>query len=99
MVVGRILKTLHVKPKPKVGDVQIDRDGEWVIVSPSNGRLGPSRVRRNSLAHHVHADGNEAIAKSLDKDEDGPTAAPPESSFDATKGWKDIVGGSGSGEV
>lgn len=54
----------------RVGDVQIDRDkhgkilSEWVIIEVFPHR-SPSRVRRNSLAHHIHAEGTPILAESL----------------------------------
>ena len=48
----------------KIGDVQIDVDNsEWVVVAVYQKRI--SRVRRNSLAHRIHAEGTPEIAKSL----------------------------------
>lgn len=53
-----------MKTHPKIGDIQTDTDKtEWVVVGV--GHLGLSRVRRNSLAHRVHAQRSEDIAKSL----------------------------------
>lgn len=48
---------------PKAGDIQIDEDGsEWVVIGAT--RVGISRVRRNSLAHRVHAQSSPEIARS-----------------------------------
>lgn len=56
------------KPLPKVGEIQIDNDGsEWVIIGI--GHMGISRVKRNSLAHRVHAQSSPEIAKSYTKEE------------------------------
>lgn len=49
--------------KVEVGDVVTDQFGEWVIISIHEGRI--SRVRRNSLAHKIHAQSSSIIAKSL----------------------------------
>jgi hypothetical protein len=52
-----------------IGDIQVDRDkdgnvlAEWVVISIYP--RGLSRVKRNSLAHQVHAEGTPEIAKSL----------------------------------
>ena len=47
----------------KIGDIQTDSDkSEWIIVAITNTK--PSRVRRNSLAHKVHAQSSPDIAKS-----------------------------------
>lgn len=49
-----------------IGDIVIDNDNtEWVIVGISH--TGLSRVRRNSLAHEIHAQGSPEIAKTLIK--------------------------------
>jgi len=51
---------------PKVGDIQTDVDkSEWVVIGVSSKLHPPSRVRRNSLAHRVHAQSSSEIAKSL----------------------------------
>ena len=48
---------------PKVGDIQIDKDrSEWIVIGVN--RVGVSRVRRNSLAHRVHAQSSPEIAQS-----------------------------------
>lgn len=48
----------------KIGDIQIDNNQtEWVIVGITH--TGVSRVKRNSLAHYVHAQRSPEIAKSL----------------------------------
>ena len=58
----------------QVGDVETDPDGsEWVIISPG-GVFKASRVRRNSLAHHVHAESSAVIAASLEKEVDESAA-------------------------
>lgn len=50
----------------KIGDVQIDKDkSEWVVIGVNHS--GISRVRKNSLAHQVHAESSPDIAKSLNK--------------------------------
>lgn len=55
---------MNSMPKLKIGDMQIDPDkSEWIIISVYGNRI--SRVRRYSLAHHIHADGDPEIAKSL----------------------------------
>jgi hypothetical protein len=55
--------------KPKLGDIQIDKDGsEWVVVGVTTRSV--SRVRRYSLAHHVHAEGSPTIAESLKVEDD-----------------------------
>lgn len=47
-----------------IGDVQTDRDKtEWVIVGITHAGL--SRVRRNSLAHYIHAQHSPEIAKAI----------------------------------
>lgn len=49
---------------PKVGDIQVDNIGmEWVVVGVTT--LGISRVRRNSMAHIIHARRSAEIAKTL----------------------------------
>jgi hypothetical protein len=49
---------------PEQGDIQIDADkSEWIVIGATN--LGVSRVKRNSLAHKVHAESSPAIAKSF----------------------------------
>lgn len=51
----------------KIGDIQIDSDkSEWVIIGITH--TGVSRVRRNSLAHKIHAQDSPEIAKSLSKE-------------------------------
>jgi hypothetical protein len=48
---------------PKVGDIQIDNNkSEWVVVGVTHS--GVSRVKRNSLAHQIHAQSSIDIAKS-----------------------------------
>lgn len=48
----------------KIGDIQIDSNKtEWVVIAVNHS--GISRVKRNSLAHKIHAEGMPAIAKSL----------------------------------
>lgn len=48
----------------KIGDIQTDKDeSEWVIVAITHS--GVSRVRKDSLAHRVHAKVSPEIAKSL----------------------------------
>jgi hypothetical protein len=57
----------------EIGEVQTDLDdSEWVVIGISfaNGQQRASRVRRNSLAHHVHAESSPRIAQSLDKEVD-----------------------------
>lgn len=55
----------------EIGDIQTDPDGsEWVIISVG-GAFKPSRVRRNSLAHHIHAKSDSKIAVSLQEEVDG----------------------------
>ena len=49
---------------PKVGDIQIDNNKtEWVVIGATH--TGISRVKRNSLAHKVHAQSSPEIAKSI----------------------------------
>lgn len=49
---------------PKVGDIQVDKnESEWVVVGICH--LGISRVKRDSLAHEIHAQSSPEIAKSL----------------------------------
>lgn len=70
----------------EVGDIQIDEDdSEWVVVSISmlNGQQRASRVRRGSLAHHIHAELSLVIAESLDKEEDGTETASTGRSYTA----------------
>lgn len=51
----------------KIGDIQVDSDkSEWVVIGVTH--TGISRVRKNSLAHIVHAKMSPEIAKSLDKE-------------------------------
>ncbi len=58
------MKNPFSKPKPKIGDIQIDANGsEWVLVGVAY--LGSLLVKRNSLAHRVHAEYSTAVAKSL----------------------------------
>lgn len=53
---------------PKVGDVQTDIDGsEWVVISVF-GRNRTSRVKRNSLAHYIHAEVSPIIAESFERE-------------------------------
>jgi hypothetical protein len=53
----------------KVGDIQIDDRGEWVVVGIfGRGRL--FRVKRNSLAHRFHARVLPDVAKSLNVEEE-----------------------------
>jgi hypothetical protein len=60
---------------PKVGSIQIEADkSEWVIVGTSNS--GVSRVRRNSLAHKVHAESSPVIALSYIKKEEDSSKNP-----------------------
>jgi hypothetical protein len=48
----------------KVGDIQVDHDkSEWVVVAVA-GRNRVSRVKRNSLAHYLHAEVSSEIASS-----------------------------------
>lgn len=55
---------LSVRYRPKVGDIQTDRNNsEWVIIGITHSGL--SRVRRNSLAHQVHALDMPEIAESI----------------------------------
>ena len=55
----------------KVGDIQIDDNRtEWIVVGIF-GRGLTNRVRRNSLAHRVHAQLSPEIAKSLAEEVDG----------------------------
>ena len=50
--------------KPEVGDIQTDPDGsEWIVIFIPHRNI--SRVRRYSLAHQIHAQNSEVIAKSL----------------------------------
>ena len=50
--------------RSKVGDIQVDKDGsEWVVIGV--GHTGLSRIRRNSMAHIIHARRSQEIAKSL----------------------------------
>lgn len=57
---------------PKIGDIQIDKDkSEWVIISATP--VGISRVKRNSLAHKVHAESSPDIAKSYVVAKEQPT--------------------------
>jgi hypothetical protein len=50
---------------PKVGDIQRDFNGsEWIVITVT-GRGITSRVRRNSLAHQIHAENSPVIARSL----------------------------------
>lgn len=54
------------KSLPKIGDIQIDDNkSEWIVIGISH--TGVSRVRRNSLAHEIHAQGSPEIAKTLTK--------------------------------
>jgi urease accessory protein UreE len=49
---------------PQIGDIQKDENGqEWVVVGIVHS--GVSRVRRNSLAHLIHAAYSPEIAKSV----------------------------------
>lgn len=49
----------------KIGDIETDPDGsEWVIIEVFTNRK-PSRVRKDSLAHRVHAENYFELAKSL----------------------------------
>ena len=58
----------------KVGDIQIDDRGEWVVVGIfGRGRL--FRVRRNSLAHRFHARVLPDVAKSLNEEVDETSTA------------------------
>lgn len=51
------------RPLPKQGDIQIDNDkSEWIVVSATP--MAFSRIKRNSLAHKVHAQSSPDIAKS-----------------------------------
>lgn len=69
----------------KVGDIQTDIDNsEWVVVSIT-GRDRVSRVRRNSLAHRVHAERSAIIAQSLDKEVDGPITTASENRPDTAE--------------
>lgn len=55
-------KILTSNKKP--GDIEIDENKvEWVIIAINYS--GVSRVRRNSLAHRVHAKTSPEIAKTL----------------------------------
>jgi hypothetical protein len=48
----------------QVGDIQVDKNSlEWIVVGVTH--TGVSRVRRNSLAHKVHAKRSPEIAKTL----------------------------------
>jgi hypothetical protein len=48
----------------KIGDIQVDSDkSEWVVIGVNHS--GISRVRKNSLAHKIHAEVSPDIAKSL----------------------------------
>lgn len=49
---------------PYIGEIQIDKDGtEWVVVGITHS--GVSRVKRNSLAHLIHAQHSPEIANKL----------------------------------
>lgn len=51
--------------RPEAGDIQVDPDGsEWVIIAVY-GRDLCTRIRRDSLAHHVFAKDLPVFAKSL----------------------------------
>lgn len=55
---------MKTSQKPKIGDIQTDSNGiEWIVVG--NSHTGISRVKRNSLAHTIHAQSSPDIAKSL----------------------------------
>jgi hypothetical protein len=59
----------------QVGDIETDPDGsEWVIVSLGGAVIKPSRLRRNSLAHHIHAQSSPTLAASLEKEVDESAA-------------------------
>ena len=59
----------------KVGDIEIDDNRtEWIVVGIF-GRGRTNRVRRNSLAHRIHAQVSPEIAKSLAEEVDGSTTA------------------------
>lgn len=64
----------------KIGDIQTDTEGgsEWVVIAVfrHNGKEHCSRVRRNSLAHVVHARIDPLLKDSLDEETDGTIEAP-----------------------
>jgi hypothetical protein len=48
------IEVILIMTHPKIGDTQIDKDkSEWVVVGVTH--LGLSRVRKDSLAHKIHA--------------------------------------------
>ena len=51
----------------KIGDIQVDEEdkSEWIIIGINHS--GISRVKRNSLAHKIHAEVSPEIAKSLQR--------------------------------
>jgi len=62
---SRSQRTMLAKRKiPQIGDIQMDSNNqEWIIVAITHAGL--SRVKRNSLAHLIHATYSPEVAKSL----------------------------------
>lgn len=62
----KVMFKSRIKVRIRIGDIQTDDHDEkvqWVVIGVTH--LGISRVKRDSLAHLVHAQSSPDIAKSL----------------------------------